>query len=550
MKLNWVMRMFDLVRCCWQSISNRRRFIGYLVARLIQALLSVVAPLVAGVTINMLLEPNTPMGSLILACLFLAICCILAALFDYLATLVYTYLQADSSFDLELHAIQHIQHLRPAFFKGFDPAYWRRRLDDDTNGLSLFFLMSIVDVLKNTAILVVIVVVLFVIDPLLSLVSIVLAIASGGIYMIFMNRMYKTRLDFTNEMSQYSSRAQEQLEEAEFIRKHVLFNRSTKRLKEIFFTVREAMYQTNKVAAQVFLCTGVVQGIAQAALLFVAAREVFAGHMQVGYVATAFGYFTTMVTSVEYFEQFGRDYQSARVNYNRLQELWDEEEEPNGSGVPTDTSLITCDDVAFSYPGNKNRTLRGVSGRFQAGKIYALAGTNGCGKSTLLKLLSGEYFSLYDGSIYYGNTDLATLDQYALRHDVIGIVEQEPAILQDTLWNNLTLLCNKMPSEDRVLQLVNLFGLQKFLSPDRGLQSVIDAHRVALSGGEKQKIAIIRMLLKDPEVMLLDEPTSALDAASRSHLIDLLKDFRKDHLVIVVSHDEELLAVCDEVREL
>lgn len=310
------------------------------------------------------------------------------------------------------------------------------------------------------------------------------------------------------------------------------------------------MYQTNKVAAQVFLCTGVVQGIAQAALLFVAAREVFAGHMQVGYVATAFGYFTTMVTSVEYFEQFGRDYQSARVNYNRLQELWDEEEEPNGSGVPTDTSLITCDDVAFSYPGNKNRTLRGVSGRFQAGKIYALAGTNGCGKSTLLKLLSGEYFSLYDGSIYYGNTDLATLDQYALRHDVIGIVEQEPAILQDTLWNNLTLLCNKMPSEDRVLQLVNLFGLQKFLSLDRGLQSVIDAHRVALSGGEKQKIAIIRMLLKDPEVMLLDEPTSALDAASRSHLIDLLKDLRKDHLVIVVSHDEELLAVCDEVREL
>lgn len=270
MKLNWVMRMFDLVRCCWQSISNRRRFIGYLVARLIQALLSVVAPLVAGVTINMLLEPNTPMGSLILACLFLAICCILAALFDYQATLVYTYLQADSSFDLELHAIQHIQHLRPAFFKGFDPAYWRRRLDDDTNGLSLFFLMSIVDVLKNTAILVVIVVVLFVIDPLLSLVSIVLAIASGGIYMIFMNRMYKTRLDFTNEMSQYSSRAQEQLEEVEFIRKHVLFNRSTKRLKEIFFTVREAMYQTNKVAAQVFLCTGVVQGIAQAALLFVA----------------------------------------------------------------------------------------------------------------------------------------------------------------------------------------------------------------------------------------------------------------------------------------
>ncbi len=64
-----------------------------------------------------------------------------------------------------------------------------------------------------------------------------------------------------------------------------------------------------------------------------------------------------------------------------------------------------------------------------------------------------------------------------------------------------------MPSEDRALQLVNLFDFRSSSSPDRGLQSVIDAH-VALSGGEKQKIAIIRMLLKDLEVMLPDEPTS------------------------------------------
>ena len=58
------------------------------------------------------------------------------------------------------------------------------------------------------------------------------------------------------------------------------------------------------------------------------------------------------------------------------------------------------------------------------------------------------------------------------------------------------------------------------------------------------------MMLMNPSVMLLDEPTSALDAVSRGHLIDLLKDLRKDHLVIVVSHDKELLAACDEVREL
>lgn len=68
-----------------------------------------------------------------------------------------------------------------------------------------------------------------------------------------------------------------------------------------------------------------------------------------------------------------------------------------------------------------------------------------------------------------------------------------------------------------------------------------------MSGGEKQKIAIVRQLLKSPDVMLFDEPTSALDAKSRGALIKLLNEIKRDHIVIVVTHDEEMLAACDEV---
>ena len=71
-----------------------------------------------------------------------------------------------------------------------------------------------------------------------------------------------------------------------------------------------------------------------------------------------------------------------------------------------------------------------------------------------------------------------------------------------------------------------------------------------ISGGEKQKIAIIRLLLQNPSVMLLDEPTSALDRASRSVLIDILQQKKRNHIVIVVSHDSDLLEACDAVIEL
>ena len=80
-----------------------------------------------------------------------------------------------------------------------------------------------------------------------------------------------------------------------------------------------------------------------------------------------------------------------------------------------------------------------------------------------------------------------------------------------------------------------------------GLGTILNEKGLSISGGEKQKIAIIRLLLKDPSVMLFDEPTSALDSSSRNSLIRILQKKKGDHIVIVVTHDEELLSACDEV---
>ena len=84
----------------------------------------------------------------------------------------------------------------------------------------------------------------------------------------------------------------------------------------------------------------------------------------------------------------------------------------------------------------------------------------------------------------------------------------------------------------------------------KGLDGVLDEQNHNISGGEKQKIAIIRVLLKDSPVMLFDEPTSALDGVSRSALIEILQQKKRDHIVIVVSHDSDLLEACDAVIEL
>ena len=106
--------------------------VGYLFSSSAQAILSVTSPLVAGNIINMLLENNPSMRLIADMCLLLAFCCILAAVFNYLSSILYTYLQADSLFELELQAVSHIQRLTPSFFVGIanQSSYYRIAYDD------------------------------------------------------------------------------------------------------------------------------------------------------------------------------------------------------------------------------------------------------------------------------------------------------------------------------------------------------------------------------------------------------------------------------------
>lgn len=151
------------------------------------------------------------------------------------------------------------------------------------------------------------------------------------------------------------------------------------------------------------------------------------------------------------------------------------------------------------------------------------------------------------GAVLYDGISQSEIDRYALRSECIGVTEQEPTVLEDTIEANLTLLSSDWDASN-LDGYINEFGLCEMVSAaPNGLGTILNEKGLSISGGEKQKIAIIRLLLKDPSVMLFDEPTSALDSSSRNSLIRILQKKKGDHIVIVVTHDEELLSACDEV---
>lgn len=551
------MEMGELLRFCWSTIQNKRRCVSYAVASVAKALIDTVTPLIVGLVINLLVTGST-VQNVMWWCVAAAASGVCSAVLGYYANYTYGGLQIDSDYQLEKRAIDKVWHWRQDQYASYDAAECHRRVNNDSNVISVFFLMSGIKFVVSLGSIVALLVVLLTINVAVAILCGILTMLSGLVYLHLHNEVFRKNLEYKQAFARYATCELSQFADVMFIRRHVLFDRYKQLLDHSIVDVRAGYVRNNEVVARLSSQNAALCACLQAVMLLLGAWQVAVGNMQVGYLATASSYFGMLVSTVQYFTEFGVDYQSCRASFERIKEIWARPQEPNGSQVVSDVHSLGCKDLTFTYPGKDAPTVKGLSTLFEPGQLWAVIGQNGTGKSTLLKLLNAEWAGLYEGSVEYGVTgstkepiEQSEVDHYALRRDVFGFVEQEPPIVEDSLWNNLTMMCAEEPSRERVMELVRQFGLEHLLAtcPD-GLDTVLGESGISLSGGEKQKVAIIRMLLAGPRVMLLDEPTSALDAHSAGVLAQVLREMSRDHVIIVVSHDKKLLSACDGVLEL
>lgn len=526
-------------------------FWAYLAVSVCVGIISLATPLLTGVIINQLtIDGGVRLGQVALLCFLLASLQAGQAALTYLSEMLYVNLQSHAGYRLNLDTLEHVKRLPQEFFVHFDASYYNQQINHDANDLIIFVIGSVVQVVSNAVTLVAIFSILLVLNVRLGLVCAALVAVGGGLYCVFRRSLFKKSFDMQEQSARFFSRLQDQLDKVAFLRRHVLFGRFRDKLSLAFDELYPTILANQKVTSGFALSNSIVRSVAQGFLLVIGAIEVAEGRLLPGYLVTAVGYYGSLSTAVQYFLTWGKDYQASRVCYKRLRRIWDIQEERNGEIRLNDLSAIECRKVGFSYPGSEKEVLVGQRLCFQKGRLYGLAGANGAGKSTLLEILLGMYPDDTTGSVLYDGIDQLEIDRYALRADCIGVIEQEPPILEDTIEANLTLLSPGQDA-DRLNKYIDALGLREMVSaaPD-GLETILDERRQNISGGEKQKIAIIRLLLQNPSVMLLDEPTSALDSRSRERLVQILQEKKRDHIIIVVTHDEDLLSACDEVYEI
>ncbi len=195
---------------------------------------------------------------------------------------------------------------------------------------------------------------------------------------------------------------------------------------------------------------------------------------------------------------------------------------------------IKFKNVNFSYDEESEKTLKSINLEFLGGKMTSLVGYSGSGKSTILNMIP-RFYDVQSGDITLDNQSLYEVTLESLRSN-ISLVSQETTLFDDTIMKNIK-YAKKDASDDEVYEAAKLSFCEDFIKNlPQNYNTLIGENGVRLSGGEKQRIAIARAMMKKSPVVLLDEATSSLDSETESKIQDALKILTKNKTTIVIAH--------------
>ena len=210
----------------------------------------------------------------------------------------------------------------------------------------------------------------------------------------------------------------------------------------------------------------------------------------------------------------------------------------------SETTEIKFDQVSFDYDVRRT-IIKNISFTVPDGKKVAIVGPTGAGKSTISRLLF-KFYEPKSGNIYVNNMNINTVSQDSLR-GIIGVVPQDTVLFNDTIYYNIA-YGNTKASEEQVISAAKNADIHDFITslPD-GYQTIVGERGLKLSGGEKQRVAIARTILKNPKIFFFDEATSALDTSTEKEIQKNLENISKNKTTLIIAHRLSTAANADQI---
>jgi ATP-binding cassette, subfamily B, bacterial len=547
-------------------------FLAIIVA---DALIAVITPVLAGRVINDITS-SAAARTVIWIAVIIAILAVLDAGLSFAQRWYSARIGEGLIFDMRTAVFDHVQRMPLAFFTRTQTGALVSRLNNDVLGAQQAFTSTLSGLVSNVVSLVLTAGVMFTLSWQITVLSLIML----PVFVLPARRIGRRLQDITRESYNLNASMNATMTERFNVAGALLvklFGRSAdesqsfrsraERVRDIGVT--SAMY-----GRAFFVALTLVASLAQALVYGLGGYYAIEGRLSAGTVVTLALLLTRLYGPLTALSNARVDVMSALVSFDRVFEVLDLQpmisDAPDAVTLPAEARSIEFDDVRFSYPTasevslasledvavldhtGSQEVLHGVSFRAEPGQLVALVGPSGAGKTTISQLLPRIY-DVRSGAVRVGGFDVREVTQQSL-HDRIGVVSQEAHMFHDTIAGNLRYAAPEA-SDAEMLAAIEAAQLGDLIAglPD-GLQTVVGDRGYRLSGGEKARLAIARLLLKRPGIVILDEATAHLDSESEAAVQRALGQALAGRTSLVIAHrlstvlSADLIVVLDEGR--
>ncbi len=287
------------------------------------------------------------------------------------------------------------------------------------------------------------------------------------------------------------------------------------------------------------------------AIMVMAVLGVRAGTQTVGDIVLVNSMLIQLAVPLHLLGTVYRDIQQALIDmesmFSLLRRPAEVVDSPDATPLDVANGEIVFEDVVFAYDPERV-VLKGISFRVPAGKTVAVVGPSGAGKSTISRILY-RFYDIQSGRVTIDGRDIRDVTQASLRA-AIGIVPQDTVLFNDTIHYNIA-YGRIGAGNDEILEAARLAQIDPFIRHlPQGYESMVGERGLKLSGGEKQRVAIARTLLKNPPILILDEATSALDTHTEREIQSALKFISENRTTLVIAHRLSTIIDADEILVL
>jgi ATP-binding cassette subfamily B protein len=585
-----LLRVLTYARPYWNQIG------GMLVMILLSTGVSLVSPLIFRSMIDQVL-PQKDLSRLVI----LAIALLLLPIFSGLIGVVQRRLNAAVGegviYDLRVALFARLQRMSLRFFTNTKSGELMSRLNNDVVGAQNAISNTIVNIITNIIEAIAILAVMLTLEWRLTIVSVLIL----PLFILAAQKLGITLRDTAREAMELNAKMNAHMNETLNIGGALLVklfgrtNEETDRFRERSANVRDIGVRRAVLGSTFFMILGLVSAVGTALVYGLGGYFVISGSFTIGTIVAFGSYLGQLYGSLQGLASAPVDFSTSMVSFERVFEVLDLPhdiiEKKDALPLEDVKGELVFDDVRFSYKVDENKLLKDVkrygrmedvgavlsltttgegrngkdnsdtsevdvhssqarevalesiSFRAAPGQLIALVGPSGAGKTTLTYLIP----RLYDptgGRILMNGHDLrdVTLDSLA---GAVGMVTQETYLFHDTIRTNLT-YARPEARQDEVEAAAHAANIHQFIMdlPDR-YDTIVGERGYRLSGGEKQRIALARVILKDPRILVLDEATSSLDSESEALIQDALKRVMAGRTSIVIAHRLSTILAAD-----